>query len=228
LKERGKATDIDNSAAAFLYPLSTLTTVTTGESFAASDMSSHPSELTNVAQELLRTKFDVGHLSTHDLLLRDYKQYDLPSTSRSYRAGLSTVPLSLKNWLEKEGGWAPFLGALDAYMQERGLDVEGILTSYKSENKGKGKRELALFVREGGALASGADAQRVLDTLAQGLQADPVLSLEAWSKKDWAIKAETLNDSAEGRYGVVWQQGNAKATRKQVAPILRDLISKLR
>jgi len=58
-----------------------------------------------------------------------------------------------------------------------------------------------------------------------------VLDLEVWGEKKShklkkkAREGEELLDSGEGgRWGKVWVQGNDKATRKQVAPLMVSLI----
>nr|XP_031858410.1 uncharacterized protein CI109_006173 [Kwoniella shandongensis]KAA5525482.1 hypothetical protein CI109_006173 [Kwoniella shandongensis] len=247
LKAGGKATEADYEAAAFLYPISTLandsqTTLTTTSTNGGTALSSAslqaevPTTLTETADKLLETKMDVSGLSTYDLLLRDYKEYALPTLSSAFptlKVGLSTVPLGLKKWLEKEeDGWTTLLGEVDDYMAEKTLDIEGILTTYRSENKGRGKRELVLVVRSGGVIRDSQDAKRVLDQLSAGLEGSgELLALETWDKGKWLKKLAKRQGEQGGeeqtRWFKVWQQGNARSTRKQVAPLLRDLIAKL-
>ncbi|KAK4686680.1 exopolyphosphatase, partial [Tremellales sp. Uapishka_1] len=241
LKDGGKATPTDLEAAAFLYPISTLAEPSTEAAFSPSTIqSSTPSSLSDFAQQLATVKFDVSHLSTHDLLIRDYKEYSFPTASTSFpvlQVGLSTVPVGLKKWLEKgSGGWSTYVSSIDGYMGEKSLDIEGVLTSYRSEKKDKHRRELLLVVRIGNAFPDHASAQRVLDELSRGLEADSELALEPWAKEMTAKKAvrkDGLTDglsvleNGPGEVGRVWKQGNAKATRKQVAPLMRDLIAKL-
>ena len=222
LKKGGKATDTDYDSAAFLDPISSFPS---GDaSSALSALSTRP-DLERIAQNLLNAKLDVSHLSTHDLLLRDYKEYNLPTSSASYpilRVGLSTVPQSLKMSLEKESsGWTSYLAAVEGYMAERNLDVEGVLTTYSSEKKGKHKRELLLAARWGAAFSDDNTAKRVLDSLSGGLEASTGLVLRDWERK--GFEREIGEDGAlvsEGSVGKVWEQRNANATRKQVAPIL--------
>lgn len=232
LKDGGKATPTDHDAAAFLYPLSTLGS-DPGISAQSSSNTFPPANLLDYSTKLLTTKFDVGDMSTHDLLLRDYKEYKLPTASTSYpylQAGLSTVPLGLKKWLEKEpDGWHSYIEGMDRYMEERELDIEGVLTTFKSDKKGKNKREILLVVRSGGAIKSSEEAMRVRDELIRGFEQSAELELETWGdkggvkhrlKKKAKVGLEVLDSGDHGRWGVAWKQGNVKATRKQVAPIL--------
>ncbi|ORY34668.1 hypothetical protein BCR39DRAFT_462052 [Naematelia encephala] len=233
LKSGGKATPTDYESAAFLYPLLTLSSSSDTQSLSVSS-SSVPDGLSQVATQLLQTKFDVSGFSTHDLLLRDYKEYSLSTSSKAYpvvQLGLSTVPVALKISLDKEqDGWTSYLSSLDDYMVEKQLDIEGVLTSYQSEKKNKHKRELLLVVRVGGAIPDSATAKKVLDELSIGLEASQVLQLGEWAKKGFKRflgKKVVLDDVKGGRHAKVWQQGNAKATRKQVAPILVRLCSSI-
>ena len=221
LKEGGKATPADYDSAAFLYPLSTFST---GDTSASISSTTTPQSLDQVSSQLISTKFDVSHLSPHDLLLRDYKEYVLPTTSHSYpslRVGLSTVPQSLKMSLEKESsGWNSYLQSVDGYMAERNLDVGGVLTTYRTETKGKHKRELVLIVRIGGAIPDLAAARDVLRSLAEGLETSTELALGDWDRKGFGHLQEGDALDSEERVAKVWEQGNSKATRKQVAPLL--------
>jgi exopolyphosphatase len=234
LKAGGKATPTDYESAAFLYPISTLSDPSTSALSASSLQASTPASLSDLTAKLSSAKFAVSHLSTHDLLLRDYKEYSFATSSPAYpnlQVGLSTVPLSLRIWLEKESsGFTSYLSNLDAYMTERKIDISGVLTSYQSEKKNKHKRELLLVVRSGLALDD-ASAEKILEQLALGLEAADVLDLETWGQKEGFLHfgkkkdvfrkgVDELVDGSAGRWGRVWQQGNAKATRKQVAPIM--------
>lgn len=222
LKQGGKATATDYDSAAFLYPISSFGVEDTSASLSPS---STPPKLDQVAQRLLTAKFDVSHLSTHDLLLRDYKGYTLPTSSSSYptlRVGLSTVPQSLKTSLEKEAsGWTSYLEGVDGYMAEREVDIEGVLTTYTTEGKAKHKREILLIVRSGGAIDSTGMATAVLACLSEGLEASTELALGPWERKEFkrSIGSRDVLNS-EARVGRVWEQGNTKATRKQAAPLL--------
>lgn len=238
LKDGGKAVEADYQATEFLFPLSTMATEP-GSGISISSTSGVPPALTQFSDLLIQHKFDVSSLTAHDLLLRDYKEYILPTSSQvfpSLQVGLSTVPLSIKKNLEKEeDGWESYVAALDRYMGEKKLDVEGVLTTYRTEKKDKHKRELLLLVRSDpeGSIKTSEEAKRVRDELVQGLEANgEVLRLEAWGgeketksgqtklKKKAKEAQDVLDNGQGGRWGAVWVQGNSKATRKQVAPLL--------
>lgn len=236
LKDGGKAVETDFEAASFLYPKSTFTasdpTLSNSE-MSITSISGIPPAFTEFSDLLIQHKYDVSALSAHDLLIRDYKEYILPTSSKSFpslQVGLSTVPMAIKKSLEQESdGWTSYVATLDQYMDEKNLDIEGVLSTYKSEKKGKHRRELLILVRSGGAIKTSEEAKRVRDELVKGLEADGgVLELETWGEKADSSKLkkrakegkEVLDSGEGGRWGMVWLQGNAKATRKQVAPLL--------
>ncbi|EIW71381.1 hypothetical protein TREMEDRAFT_27804 [Tremella mesenterica DSM 1558] len=219
LRPGGKATRIDNESAAFLYPLTSLS--------APSPFGSHPNigtnppiPLTKLTNDLTQAKFNVSHLSTPELLLRDYKEYVLPTSAKTYptlRLGLSTVPLGLETWLDRDThGWKPFLLAVDDYMEEKQLNILGILTTFR-DDKDKSRREILLIVGPGKGLPE-REEQKVIVELAKGMEeSGEVLDLGAWGSKKGV---KDFLEKGDGRVGRVWQQRNTKSTRKQVAPIL--------
>ncbi|WVQ84751.1 hypothetical protein IAT38_006908 [Cryptococcus sp. DSM 104549] len=238
LKEGGKAMPVDYDSAAFLYGISTLPQIGAAAGFSTDPEDSPvPAALRTYGANLLETKMNVSTLSTYELLMRDYKEYALPTLSTAWptlKVGLSTVPLGLKPWLEKEkDGWDSLFAGVSEYMAEKTLDIEGILTSFRSETKGKHKRQLALIVRSGGVIKSPQDAERILEELAKGLEeSGALLGLEEWKKGDKfknlvGKRGVDVEHGEGGRFVKVWVQNNTKSTRKQVAPLLRDLIAKL-
>lgn len=193
----GKATSTDISSAASLLPTSSL----------ASDNA--VLALSSRTSSLLSSKADVGWMNGRDLLRRDYKEYELGP----WRYGLSTVPLSFGAWLEKgTEGWGLVEREVEEWMKERKLSMAGVLTSFntvptKEGKKAKHQRELLLFVDDA-RLAS------ILDDV----EKEPELKLEGWK----GGKPDVL-----GKRWRIWQQGNARATRKQVAPIIKRLVTAL-
>lgn len=221
LKEGGKAEQIDYAAASFLETLDS-----NGVALGAHEDSVFRKETT---QALKTHKQDVSHLSSRDLLRRDYKQYVYTSVDgTSITVGLSTVPLGMKAWLEKDPGG--FRVVIEAWASERGLDVVGVLNTFKS-HKGHKRREL--FVLVGGATEDASPRKLNVDilttTLVQGLEADQELLLEPVEIKG-AYKeikgplGEHVN--GEERHGQVkfWQQLNTDATRKTIGPKLKEIM----
>ncbi|SCZ88785.1 BZ3500_MvSof-1268-A1-R1_Chr2-1g04636 [Microbotryum saponariae] len=135
---------------------------------------------------------------------------------------------SMSAWLQKDQaqgreGWQGIEQDLLGWMKERNLSFAAILTSFSESNEEnpEGKavhaREIVLYV--GG---EGNKVQRLREVLFSALQDDQVLKVEKW--KGGAVKG--LKDERGWR---VWSQGefrtlaklagNARATRKQVAPV---------
>lgn len=237
LKHGGKAQDVDYAAAAFLYPISTLAAGVSNISTAALTSSSTaaiPSPLEAYATKITEIKYDVSKMTTYDLLQRDYKQYAWATGSgKTLNVGLSTVPLGLKDQVKAEkDGWASWLATSDKFMAERGIDVEGVLTTFKNE-KGKSKREILLLVRTGGSLSTIDEASNVIGVLEGGLRADSDdFALEDWGagkKGEKGTLAEEVKPliNSTTRVAKVWDQTNHHSTRKQVAPALQHVVSKL-
>lgn len=145
LKEGGKAVQADHDAAAFLVPRSSLALPKSPQAKRPLNVAAAPL-VRNLAAELRDKKSAVEHLTTLDLLRRDYKQYAIQSSwtpgRRDVHVGLATVPLPLESWMPKDtvGFWRE----VDAFMDENGLHVLGILTSFSAGKKKKGKRSFSL------------------------------------------------------------------------------------
>ncbi|KDQ07539.1 hypothetical protein BOTBODRAFT_607928 [Botryobasidium botryosum FD-172 SS1] len=200
LKPKGKAEKIDHESAEFLLPLSTFS-----PSHAHSDGSigtaSAPPSIADITEELSTQKADVSRLDSRDLLRRDYKEFVVSGT----RVGLSTVPLGPKPWLEKD----PELGrALDAWAEERKLDVAGVLVTYRTEKKNKKRRGIILWVRPG--------EEALAKKLEKGLEKNKELDLDPMKGAMGLAEA--------GRRVKVWDQLNTDATRKVVAPAIQAIL----
>ncbi|KAL7417954.1 hypothetical protein BDY24DRAFT_373509 [Mrakia frigida] len=233
LKAGGKATEKDIAAVEFLYPLSSLVDPTTtpvqlNSSSVSIESSGIPSSLTTLTTDLLSTKRNVSHLSSLDLLSRDYKQYLhplsahlLPSESQpiTLRVGLATVPIGLVEWLTRPSPstpWPSFLASLDEFTAQHDLQILGVLTSFKSltGKTGKHKREILIYFPSG----TWPGRETVWEEVVQGLERSESLNLKKW--KD----GEGLEEGWGGGWGRVWRQGNAEATRKVTAPIMKELL----
>ncbi|GAA5983340.1 hypothetical protein JCM10908_000247 [Rhodotorula pacifica] len=236
----GKAAEVDLAAVQTLLPFSSFFASAAPISAATSD-GAPSSSSTAAALDALKaynsrlsmTKEDVSHLSGYDLLRRDYKEYH----ESSIRYGLSTVPLSLSTWLEKfadstsspEEAIGNLVDEVRQWMDERDLALAGVLTSYthikKSGATGSRRREVLLVARASGEHER--QQQEAFDSVFAGLEKEQVLELEEWkARKEYRMDRGDTRDQAGSGWERwrVWQQGNARATRKQVAPALRDLV----
>lgn len=254
LKPGGKALKTDVDAAAFLVPLSLyaqslspkvasnlFNTQTVAEQWAKTGQGLYQAPaIRDLTKSLLTKKEDVTLLNSRDLLRRDYKEYTyvLPGAgNRSIKAGLSSVPVSLEV-MAKEG---KLEGAMVAWMKERGITVFGVLTSFRGGSDGKGnhKREMAWLVYGAAEKADGetsptsdhdaagpeagtegVDFEKLAQKLWKGLQDSADIKV----KKHKKISLEKGEKLPSGANGMVYKQGNVKATRKVTAPLLQSIL----
>lgn len=202
LKPKGKAEQIDRDSADFLLPVSTFAPSYVHPEGSIHSSSESPS-IAQITDQLSTQKADVSHLDSRDLFRRDYKEY--VSGTPPVRVGLSTVPLGPKPWLEKD----PELGkALDAWAEERKLDVAGILVTYRTEKKNKKRRGIILWVRKG--------EEALAKKLEKGLEKNKELDLDP-------VKG-AMGLAEAGRRVKVWDQLNTDATRKVIAPAILAIL----
>ncbi|KAG1759379.1 hypothetical protein EDD22DRAFT_906342, partial [Suillus occidentalis] len=103
LKMGGKALDVDREAAAFLIPQSLLAHNEEVSALSDNQKITHLPSVQSLSATLGEKKLSVSHLSTRDLLRRDYKEYifsmpvseDATQSSNVIKVGLATVPLRL-------------------------------------------------------------------------------------------------------------------------------------
>jgi len=205
----------------------------------------------SLSDALSAKKSVLSHLNTRDLLRRDYKEYifNLSSTicgntPCSIKGGLATVPLPLSTFFSPSPTSA--VVATQEWMKERGLSVLGVLTTYKSK-QGKSKRELMWVVDENVC------GPKLPQALFDGFTANEVLQVKRakfarYGFDSHAGRVENERDEVErgsideeesvgeqavaseaSPFGVglaarIYRQKNPTATRKQVAPILKQVL----
>lgn len=97
------------------------------------------------SQILSALKLDVSRLDTIDLFRRDYKEQEISETS--LRAGFSSVPIGLSDWIHARHGdgqdrWDAYWKAMQDWMKQKKLDVAVVGTSFRDGGNDKHKREL--------------------------------------------------------------------------------------
>lgn len=214
LKAGGKAEVTDREVALFLLEKAELVSADAGTIVDVHDVK-EAKELTRI---LTTRKTSVDSLSLRDLLRRDYKEYRfVPSwmAEGSLLVGLASVPRSIKAITGgNQKGREELATACAAWINEKGLDILGVLTSWKHEGKGskKGKhrRETLWVVRTD---------KEVEDRLWKGLEGSAELELE---------RKESVMEEAAGRdlKMRLYEQGNGQATRKVIAPLVRAIIER--
>ncbi|KAI0267356.1 hypothetical protein BC834DRAFT_923584 [Gloeopeniophorella convolvens] len=207
LRAGGKAEAADRGVAPFLLERAEL---------APTDASALAGEVQDVrevrllARELVDKKESVDHLGARDLLRRDYKEYKFVRAWDTGGAplfvGLASVPKGVKAITRgEEGGGAELVAACLGWMDERGLGVLG--------GKGKHRREMLWVVRH--------VDEEVRRRLWKGLEESKELKVERRKGKKYIEAAEGA--VGEGVKVRVYEQGNAQATRKATAPLVRRI-----
>lgn len=149
-------------------------------------------------REIQAVKSNVSHLSSRDLLRKDYKEFFV----HGFRVGTSSVPWHFKGWFARDGGAESVVQAAMDYIKERALDLEVILTSYDHTSEGgQYERELGIFV-----------ANPRLLQVKQTLEADRNIDLSPLSPQQQSERV--------GFY----RQGNVKTSRKQVWPLIQSVL----
>jgi len=255
LRKGGKAIDVDRAAAAWLLPYAKKASSLSSTPAAATETPEDPGTYTlekisghpligSLANTLNSEKRAVSHFSTRDLLRRDYKQYTFLSsplsrgTGGTVQAGLSTVPLPLSTFFKS--GSASVVATTVAWMEECGLSILGVLTTYRSK-KGKRRREQLWIVDERNA---GSEQHELAHALFNALEAQETLLLKRVEYSRYGFSGtgddddddnedemmSSAGDSADSSpfrdpfIARVYKQKNRHATRKQIAPILKRIV----
>ncbi|KZT28216.1 DHH phosphoesterase [Neolentinus lepideus HHB14362 ss-1] len=213
LKPGGKAELADREAAAFLLPTASQSqnqSLVWVAGAGGSQLELDIVGLTNVLQE---KKASISHLSTYDLLRRDYKEYSLTphwAPSEPILVGLATVPKGLKPWIpEDEEFWMQ----TEKWMDERCLTVLGILTTFRSK-KGKHKRQMLFIIREG------EERDELATRLWKGLEDNEELKV----KRKKLEKFDSQRKDHDENKMRIYKQRNAHATRKTIAPLVKHIV----
>lgn len=170
---------------------------------------------------LSKAKSDVSKLSTYDLIRRDYKFYENPGSNDSeqpWRVGLTSVPWSLKDWVERDGP-EKFLVDCHKFSEDDQLDLLGLLTSNNSKKHGF-KRQALLYAPAGSA-AKRAAVRKVASAVEHMRE-----QLDMQTSDHFAAVVNRDGPESEP-FVVVWNQCNLKATRKQAAPAFKDACSQV-
>ncbi|KAI1787293.1 DHH phosphoesterase [Ganoderma leucocontextum] len=223
LKPGGKAEAADHRAANLLVPRAQATAfdahavgtnlfVASAASADTPPAEAAPHEtagLKELHHTLQEKKASVAHLGTQDLLRRDYKEYVMQPAGAPDRE-----IRGFAEWLPRDGD---FFKETERFMEERALEVLGILTSFHDKEnlgksgKGKHRREQMYVVRGGGELP---------DELFDALAESDELKLKRVKFPEFGVH-NGFGDEFRAR---VWQQKNVDATRKATAPLVKRII----
>lgn len=156
-------------------------------------------------------KADVEGLKLEEILRKDYKAWE----AGGGKLGMSSVVKPLEFLVRKAaedgagGKEAAFDQAISAFMTSRELSLYAIMTT-STTSSGEFQRQLLLQTT-----GAGGDAAETFEKHhREGLR------LASVSEEVGITAART-----DGRWREVWRQGNVGASRKQVAPMLRNAMA---
>ncbi|CAG8465409.1 2335_t:CDS:2 [Ambispora gerdemannii] len=182
---KGRTTEKDQKAANFL--LNTL------------QISDHNAFIAEYYNEIQKARRNISHLSTHDLLRKDYKEWVIGDV----RIGISSVSLSVQAWLKRDQ-ISTSINELASYASERKLDLLIVMTTHTHPQHGF-QRDLVVYPF-----------------------ADLLKSQEFISKMEKSdLGLETLIIDPENEDCRFYRQKNISWSRKQVYPFFRNLIESI-
>ncbi|KAK3339498.1 hypothetical protein B0H65DRAFT_476688 [Neurospora tetraspora] len=204
LTSKDKTTRWDEEAVEFVegrLTQSQKTSVTTATADAATEEKGY--DRTAYFNHITSLKEEIAGLSYRDILRKDYKRW----TDGGLAVGISTVVRGFEYLLTEIGDQKQFSEALRAWAKEQELDIAAVMTV--SNPDGKFTRELLLWAFNEGAVKV---AKRFVE------KNGDLLHLQTWGG------GKLDSDDGEGEWVRCWTQGRVDKSRKQVAPMLRDVM----
>ncbi|KAJ5723649.1 hypothetical protein N7488_001684 [Penicillium malachiteum] len=171
----------------------------------------------------------LDRLTLSEVLGRDYKEWTetAQSSETKMTIGFCSSVKPIRWVIFKAGGSQAFLDRIQEFASSEGrkLDAVVVMTSFTAKD-GEFAREL--FVSAVGEKCLVVDG---IKSFAENSASQ--LDLVTWSALDGEpvdIPEEEIRSTLDGDEGIwrrLWVQKNTKASRKQVAPLMRDALSKL-
>lgn len=146
-------------------------------------------------------KEDISQLGFRDILRKDYKEW---TEGQGLRLGTSSVVKGLDYLTEKKDSTEVFFEALSSWGQEKDLDLVSVMTTSHNE-KDEFQRHLLVWGRTD-----------------KGLEALQAFESASSNKLQLTIFNDGHFDNKDRK---AWQQGNLAASRKQIAPLLRQALA---
>ncbi|CAL7944181.1 unnamed protein product [Xylocopa violacea] len=147
-----------------------------------------------VFNEIIKAKSDISELTADDLLIKDIK----------ITAGVPIIglPILVKNFLDLENG----LKSLENFAKSKNTMI--IILIGLEHYLGNIHRDIAIF-----SLATDKLREKIIETLTVSAQPSLELTLD-----------REIHDEHENFIIYIYTQGNLRATRKQILPIIRDTV----
>uniref|UniRef100_A0A7S2TLT5 DHHA2 domain-containing protein n=1 Tax=Lotharella oceanica TaxID=641309 RepID=A0A7S2TLT5_9EUKA len=156
------------------------------------------SSYSSLYETLLKARNDISKLNSAQLLIKDTKY----GTINGWTFAIAGVPLSVEGWMARD---EEMITAFDAMLKDQKLDFLIAMTMYTSEEHG--------FSRQ--LVVTGKDA-KASETLASSLVEAKTLELKPLPKSPKAGNGSVFCHA--------YQQGNIRASRKQVMPMVNDIL----
>lgn len=154
-----------------------------------------------------KVKSQVDTMSNGDILRRDYKEFHV----NGFTVGTSAVTWNLRAWAAREGSSKPIIDAVHEYIKNGDLDMEVIVTAFDYDpdhlRGGDYRRELAIFVKN-----------PKLAVVKEEIEKNSTVQLSP---------IQELNPTQDSNMEF-YDQGNVKMSRKQVWPLLKEMIDRLK
>ena len=172
-------------------------------------------------RDIKDAKSNVDALTVEECLRKDYKEWSSWPWGEEKLLGLSSVVKPISWLAEKAQAEAENLSAgaamsklkaaFQSFASARKLDIYGIMTTASSTSDGQRQRQILLY--------SPAEAN------AQFLERFAVAAQHKLELEEWGREALEEVGTGLGEWQLkIWQQRNLGYTRKQVAPLLREVI----
>ncbi|KAJ2664370.1 Exopolyphosphatase [Coemansia sp. RSA 1200] len=174
------------------------------------------------AQELYRTldklKGSVKHLSSEDLLRKDYKQWQVSDgAGKMWAVGISSVAYRMQKWLKRDGVGG-VEDAVQAWIARQGLDVALIMTHGKARPRKKQPKVYGRDLAVGFSQTGVSGLQESL--LVQLLRGSDTLGLQS-------LHVDDLQSDMDRSRMLFFAQTRSESSRKQVFPAVKHAIESM-
>eukprot|EP00471_Norrisiella_sphaerica_P012206 CAMPEP_0184494710 /NCGR_PEP_ID=MMETSP0113_2-20130426/29405_1 /TAXON_ID=91329 /ORGANISM="Norrisiella sphaerica, Strain BC52" /LENGTH=306 /DNA_ID=CAMNT_0026880573 /DNA_START=269 /DNA_END=1189 /DNA_ORIENTATION=+ len=156
--------------------------------------------------KLMDMRMDISKLSSAQLLIKDTKY----GIANGLHFAIASVPLRLETWVKRD---AKGLDAFREFCQEENLDALVVMTSFQ-DSEGKFARQLAIIGPE--------RSQGPAKALAKEMEMSAKLEVKRL-ELDW----DKGVSGSKGPFFRAYNQGNVKSSRKQVMPLVNEILAKL-
>ncbi|PIA17285.1 DHH phosphoesterase [Coemansia reversa NRRL 1564] len=217
-----RATDKDIEYASWLvpqvqwaWPSTSTTTVNWQNENSDSDQLSLSLNV-HSTDELYRTldklKGDVSHLSSYDLLRKDYKQWDVKDAGgNNWTVGISSISYRLRKWLKRDGR-DNIEDAVAKWVEYQNLDLALVMTH------GKAKEE------KGGPKIYGRDLTVVFSSTSTTPESRRMVLAGLLAADSLELRSYFNSDAATDAFIHFYSQTRTTSSRKQVFPAIKSVI----